>query len=48
MLPNVQIKDFNILINEKSFFEMPIKDKEETNEQIMETGETMITRQAIY
>ena len=48
MLPNVQIKDFNILINGKSFFEMPIKDKEEINEQIIETGETMITRQAIY
>ena len=29
-VPNVQIKDFNVLIDEKSFFGMPIKNGEET------------------
>ena len=35
-LPNVQIKDFNVLINGKSFFDMPIKDDKETYEEIIE------------
>ena len=43
-VPNVQIKYFNVLIDGKSFFGMPIKNKEETYEQIIET---MITRQVI-
>ena len=29
-VPNVQIKDFNVLIDGKSFFDMPIKNGEET------------------
>ena len=33
---NVQIKDFNVLIDGKSFFDMPIKNEEETYEQIIE------------
>ena len=32
----VEIKDFNMLIDGKSFFEIPIKDKEEAYEQIIE------------
>ena len=36
--PNVQIKDFNVLIDGKSFFDMPIKKKEEAYEQIIEMG----------
>ena len=35
---NVQIKDFHVLINGKSFFDMPIKKKEETYKQIIEMG----------
>ena len=36
---NVQcIKDFNVLIDRKGFFEMPIRNDEETYEQIMEMG----------
>ena len=35
-MPNVQIKDFNVLIHGKSFFDMPIKNSEETYEQIIE------------
>ena len=34
--PKVQIKDFNVLINGKGFFDMPIKNGEETYEQIIE------------
>ena len=37
-VPNVQIKDFNVLIDGKSFFDMPIKNGEETYEQIIEMG----------
>ena len=37
-VPNVQIKDFNVLIDGKSFFDMPIKNEEETYEQIIEIG----------
>ena len=37
-VPNVQIKDFNVLIDGKSFFDMPIKNEEETYEQITEMG----------
>ena len=35
-VPNVQIKDFNVLIDRKSFFDMPIKNEEETCKQIIE------------
>ena len=35
-VPNVQIKDFNVLIDGKSFFDMPIKNGKETYEQIIE------------
>ena len=37
-VPNVQIKDFNVLIDEKSFFDIPIKNEEETYQQIIEMG----------
>ena len=37
-VPNVQIKDFNVLIHGKSFFEMPIKNDKETYEQIIKMG----------
>ena len=35
-LPNVQLKDFIVSIDGKSFFDMPIKNDEETYEQIIE------------
>ena len=35
-VPDVQIKDFNVLINEKIFLDMSIKNGEETYEQIIE------------
>ena len=35
-VPNVQIKDFNVLIDGKRFFYMPIKNGRETYDQITE------------
>ena len=35
---NAQIKDFNVLIDGKSFSDTPIKNDEETYEQIIEMG----------
>ena len=32
---NVEIKDFNVVIDEKSFFLLPVKNKKETYEKIM-------------
>ena len=34
--PTVEIKDYNVMIDEKRFFEMPVKNKEETYEKIIE------------
>ena len=38
-VPNVQIKYFNVLINGKSFFDIPIKNDVETYEQIIEIND---------
>ena len=35
---NIQIKDFNVLIDGKSFFDIPIKNRKETFEQTIEMG----------
>ena len=35
-VPKVEIKDFNILIDGKKFFEIPVKNKEEVYEQTIE------------
>ena len=37
-VPNVQIKDFNVLIDGKSFFDITIKNGEEIYKQIIEMG----------
>ena len=34
--PNVEIKDFNVLIDEKIFFDLPVKSEEEAYEKIMD------------
>ena len=34
-IPNVKIKDFNVLINERSFFDSPLKNQEEAYETVM-------------
>ena len=35
-LPNIEIKDYNVLIDGNSFFELPIKNAEETYEKIIQ------------
>ena len=45
---NVQIKDFDVLIDGKHFFETPIKNDEETYEKIIEMGRNNDYRKAIY
>ena len=35
-VPNVEIKDFNVLIDGKSFFDLSVKNEEETYEKIIE------------
>ena len=35
-VPNVEIKDFNVLIDAKSFFDLPVKKGEEAYEKIMD------------
>ena len=35
-VPNIEIKDFNVLIDEKSFFDLPVKNKEKAYEKIIE------------
>ena len=37
-VPNVEIKDFNVLIDGKIFFDLPIKNEEETYEKIIDTS----------
>ena len=35
-LPNVEIKDFNVLIGKESFFDLPVNNEEEAYEKIIE------------
>ena len=35
-VPNVEIRDFNVLIDEKIFFDLPVKNEEETYEKIID------------
>ena len=35
-MPNVEIKDYNVLIDLKTFYDIPIKSKEETYKNIIE------------
>ena len=35
-VPKVEIKDYNVIIDGKPFFEIPVKNKEETYEKIIE------------
>ena len=36
LIANVEIKDFNVLIDGKSFFDLPVKNEEEAYEKIMD------------
>ena len=35
-VPNIEIKDFNVLIDGKSFFDLPVKNEEEAHEKIID------------
>ena len=35
-VPNIRIKDFNVLIDGKSFFDLPVKNEEEAYEKIID------------
>ena len=35
-VPSIEIKDFNVLIDGKSFFDLPVKNEEEAYEKIMD------------
>ena len=37
-VPKVEIKDVNVLIDGKSFFDVPVKNKEEAYERVMSIG----------
>ena len=39
-VPSVEIKDFNVLIDGKQFLEIPVKNKEEAYEQIIEMSKS--------
>ena len=47
-VPNVQIKDFDVLINGKSFFDMPKKMVKKHTKKLLKWEKTMITRRVIY
>ena len=46
-VPKIEIKDFNVLIDGKSFFDVPVKN-EEAYEKIMSISKIMITQLVIY
>ena len=44
----VEIKDFNVLIDNKPCFEQPVKNKQGTYEKLIEMSKMMIIQQEIY
>ena len=47
-IPKVQIKDFNVLTDGRSFFDLPVKNEEEAYEKIIERVIIIIIRLVIY
>ena len=47
-VPNVEIKDFNVLIDGKGFFDLPLKMKKELTRKLLRWIEIMITQLVIY
>ena len=47
-VPNVEIKDFNILIDGKSFFDLSVKNEEENHEKIINWAIIMAMQLVIY
>ena len=46
-LPTVKIKDYNVMINGRNFFDQPIKNTYNNIRKIV-TGQVMITQQGFY
>ena len=44
----VEIKDFNALLDNKSFFNQPVKNKQEVYEKRFEMSRNMTIQQEIY
>ena len=40
--PKIEIKDFNVLVEGKSFFDVPVKNKEKASEKIIEIGKNNV------
>ena len=47
-IPKVEIKDFNVLVDGKGFFDAPVKNKEEAYGKITSVSKIMITQLVIY
>ena len=47
-LPNVMVKDYNVIIDKLAFFDLPIKTEEEAYEKIIELVEIMNILQVTY
>ena len=47
-VPLVEIKDFNVLIGTKPFFNKPIKKKQEAYEKLLKCQQTMDIQQETY
>ena len=48
-MPSVEIKDFNALIDNKPFFDQPVKNKQEAYEKLIEMSKKMmIIQQETY
>ena len=46
--PNIEIKDYNLLIYGKSFFDVPIKNKQEAYEKLWKWEGIMIIKLVIH
>ena len=47
-MPLVEMKDFNALIDNKTFFDQPIQNKQEAYENVLKNQEIMTMQQEIY
>ena len=47
-VPSIEIKDFNVLIDGKNFFDVLLKNKEETYEKLLKWEKIQITQLVIY
>ena len=46
--PTAEIKDFNVVIDDKSFFDVPIENKEKTYEKLLKREIIMIIQLVVF